>query len=142
MKTPSVKPTEVQHAWYLIDATEKVVGRVAARAAVLLRGKHKPYFTPHVDCGDHVVVINAGKAKFTGSKEEKKLYTRYSGYMGGQKVETARQLRARKPEALIERAVSGMIPHNRLGRRIMKKLHVYPGPEHPHVAQQPVPLEL
>jgi large subunit ribosomal protein L13 len=142
MKTPSVKPAEVQRAWYLIDATEKVVGRVAARAAVLLRGKHKPYFTPHVDCGDHVVVINAGKAKFTGSKEEKKLYTRYSGYMGGQKVETARQLRARKPEALIERAVSGMIPHNRLGRRIMKKLHVYPGPEHPHVAQQPVPLEL
>lgn len=142
MKTPFLKPSEVQRQWYLIDAADRVVGRIAARAAVLLRGKHKSCFTPHVDCGDHVVIINAEKARFTGRKEEKKIYTRYSGYIGGQKVMTARELRVRKPEALIEHAVWGMIPHNRLGRKMRKKLHIYAGPVHPHTAARPVPVEI
>ena len=137
MKTISAKASEVQRKWFVIDADNQVVGQVAERAAVLLRGKHKPTYTPHIDSGDFVVVINAKKARFTGEKEVNKQYTSFSGYMGGHKSETPEQRRQRRPELLIETAVKGMIPHNRLGRQIFKKLKVYAGAEHPHSAQQP-----
>ncbi|MDE1170579.1 MAG: 50S ribosomal protein L13 [Verrucomicrobium sp.] len=138
MKTFSAKASEIQRKWYVIDASNQVVGRVAEKAAVLLRGKHKAAFTPHVDTGDFVVVINAKQARFTGNKETQKQYTSFSGYMGGHKSETPQRRRERRPELLIETAVRGMIPHNRLGRAVIKKLKVYAGAEHPHAAQQPV----
>lgn len=137
MKTFSAKAQDVERKWWVLDAKGKVLGRVAVEAARLLRGKHKPIFTPHVDTGDFVVVINAGEAVLTGDKEEMKQYVRYTGWVGGKKVENARSLRARKPERLMERAVRGMIPHNRLGRQVMKKLKVYAGEDHPHEAQSP-----
>lgn len=142
MKTVSAKAQEVERKWYVIDAADKVIGRVAREAAVLLRGKHKPIFTPHVDTGDHVIIINAEKARFTGNKESQKIYTRYTGYVGNQKVETPRMVRREKPELLIERAVKGMIPHNKLGAQILKKLNVYAGAEHPHEAQKPEAFEI
>ncbi len=142
MKTFSAKAEEVHREWWIIDAKNQVLGDVAVQAARLLRGKNKPIFTPHCDTGDFVIVINAAEVKLTGKKEEEKIYTRYSGYVGGQKVETPRQVRAKHPERLVERAVRGMIPHNRLGRAIFKKLRVYPGAEHPHEAQQPKVYEL
>ncbi len=142
MKTFSAKAEEIERKWHVIDAENQVLGQVAVAAARLLRGKHKPIFTPHVDCGDHVIVINAEKVIVTGSKEEQKVYTSYSGYVGGQKRETVRQVRERRPELLVQRAVNGMIPHNRLGRQIVKKLKVYTGPNHPHEAQSPHPFEL
>jgi large subunit ribosomal protein L13 len=123
--------------WHVIDADNQVVGSVAVKAATLLRGKNKAIFTPHVDTGDHVVVINAAKAVFTGKKETAKTYMSYSGYIGGHKSETAKARRVRRPELLIEKAVKGMVPHNRLGRAILRKLHVYAGAEHPHEAQKP-----
>ena len=141
-KTFAAKADEVERAWHLIDATDKVLGDVAVQAAVLLRGKHKTIFTPHVDTGDHVVIINAEKARFTGNKEWQKIYTRFTGFVGGQKVETPRKVRERRPELLLERAVWGMVPHNKLGRQIIKKLKVCVGPEHPHEAQNPVPYEI
>ncbi len=137
MKTFSAKPHEVERKWYVIDAKDKVLGQVAVEAARLLRGKHKPIFTPHIDTGDFVVVINADKVALTGNKENAKLYTRFSGYMGGQKVETPRMVRARRPVLLVERAVWGMLPKNRLGRRQYAKLKVYASENHPHEAQQP-----
>ena len=137
MKTFSAKAENIQRKWYLIDAAEKVVGKVAVQAADLLRGKRKPTYTSHVDTGDHVVVINAEKAVFTGKKETQKIYTSYSGYIGGQKIETPKARRARRPELIIQNAVKGMVPHNRLGRAILKKLYVYAGAEHPHAAQNP-----
>ncbi len=137
MKTFSAKAQDVERKWWVIDAEGKVLGRVAVEAARLLRGKHKPIFTSHVDTGDFVVVINAEKAVLTGNKENMKQYVRYTGWVGGQKIENARSLRARKPERMIEGAVRGMIPHNRLGRQMMKKLKVYAGAEHPHEAQSP-----
>lgn len=137
MKTFSAKAEEVDRKWWIIDATDKIVGNVAVEAARLLRGKHKPIFTSHVDTGDFVIVINAEKAVFSGNKEDQKLYSRYSGWVGGQKVETPRSVRASHPERLVERAVNGMIPHNRLGRQILKKLKVYAGDQHPHEAQSP-----
>lgn len=142
MKTFSAKPTDVERKWYLIDAADQVLGKVAVEAARLLRGKHKPIFTTHIDTGDHVVVINAAKVRLTGNKETQKIYTSYSGYVGGQKVETPRKVRARKPELLVERAVRGMIPHTRLGRAQFRKLHVYAGPTHKQEAQQPEPITL
>ena len=142
MKTFSAKAEEIERNWHVIDAEDKVLGEVAVAAAKLLRGKHKPIFTPHVDCGDHVVVVNAEKVVLTGNKEEQKVYTSYSGYVGGQKRETARHVRERRPELLVHRAVRGMIPHNRLGRKIMKKLRVYTGPNHQHEAQSPKPYQL
>lgn len=142
MKTFSAKAEEIDRRWYLIDAKGKVLGDVAVAAAKLLRGKDKPIFTPHCDCGDFVVVINADKVRLTGNKEEQKVYTSYSGYVGGQKRETAATVRERKPELLVERAVHGMIPHNRLGRQIIKKLKVYAGDSHPHEAQQVEAFEL
>ncbi|MEM9018518.1 MAG: 50S ribosomal protein L13 [Verrucomicrobiota bacterium] len=136
MKTFSAKAEEIERKWYVIDAENQVLGEVAVAAARLLRGKQKPLFTPHVDCGDFVVVVNADKVRLTGNKEEQKIYTSYSGYVGGQKRESVEKLRERRPELIVERAVHGMIPHNRLGRQILKKLKVYSGSEHPHEAQQ------
>lgn len=137
MKTFSAKAEEIQRNWWVIDAKDRILGEVAVAAARLLRGKNKALFTPHVDCGDFVVVINADKVRLTGKKEEQKTYTSYAGYVGNQKSETVRQRRVRRPELIVERAVTGMIPHNRLGRQIVKKLKVYAGGEHPHEAQQP-----
>ena len=142
MSTYSAKPADVERKWHVIDAEGQVLGRVAVEAARLLRGKHKPMYTPHIDTGDHVIVINAGKVVLTGKKESEKIYTSHSGYVGGQKVETPRQLRERKPELLVERAVRGMVPRNRLGRAQFKKLNVYAGPEHPHEAQKPEPCSI
>jgi large subunit ribosomal protein L13 len=142
MKTFSAKANEVDRKWWVIDAENQILGDVAVQAARLLRGKNKPIFTPHVDTGDFVVVINAEKVRLTGRKEEHKIYTRYTGFVGGQKVETPRKVRAKHPERLIERAVKGMIPHNRLGRDVYRKLHVYAGAAHPHEAQQPQPFPL
>ena len=142
MKTFSAKAAEVDRKWWLIDAQQQPLGRVAARAAVLLRGKHKPIFTPHVDTGDFVIVVNAEKVVLSGKKEEDKVYTSFSGFVGGHKSETVGQRRARHPELLVERAVRGMIPHNRLGRSIYTKLKVYTGATHPHAAQQPAAIEI
>lgn len=139
MKTFSAKAEEQQRKWYVIDAKDRVVGAVAVEAANLLRGKNKVTYTPHIDNGDHVIILNAEKAVFTGKKETKKVYSRFSGYVGGQHNETARQLRARRPEQLLMLAIRGMIPHNRLGRKIITKLRVYRGEEHPHAAQSPIP---
>ncbi len=136
MKTFSAKAEEIERQWHLIDADGKVLGDIAVAAANLLRGKGKPIFTSHVDCGDYVVIINAEKVRLTGNKEDTKIYTSYSGYVGGQKRESVSKVRSRRPELLVERAVRGMIPHNRLGRQIFKKLKIYTGTEHPHDAQQ------
>ena len=140
MKTFSAKANEVSRKWYLIDAKGRSLGRVAVTAANILRGKGKAIFTPHVDTGDFVVVINAEKIRLTGKKEVQKEFMSFSGYVGGHKSETAGQRRERRPELLIERAVKGMIPHNRLGRRLFTKLKVYRGDKHPHEAQQPIVL--
>jgi large subunit ribosomal protein L13 len=142
MKTFSAKAETTDRKWYVIDAQDQVVGRIAEKAAVLLRGKDKAIFTPHVDTGDHVIVINAEKARFTGKKEEQKNYSSYSNFIGGQKNESPKEVRRRKPELIVERAVKGMIPHNRLGRVVLKKLHVYAGAEHPHVAQEPKAIKI
>ncbi len=131
------KPTEISRRWYLVDATEKPLGRLASRVAIILRGKHKPIFTPHTDTGDHVVVINAEKIVLTGKKLDQKFWYRHSNYPGGFKATPYRKLLAQNPEKVIEMAVRGMLPHNRLGRQIAKKLKVYRGPDHPHEAQQP-----
>ena len=138
MATYSAKESEVQRRWWVIDAADQVLGRVAVKAAKLLRGKEKAIFTPHVDTGDFVVVINADKVRVTGKKETAKTYMSFSGYVGGHKSESVKQRRARHPELLIENAVKGMIPHNRLGRSVITKLKVYKGSEHPHAAQSPV----
>lgn len=140
MKTYSAKAQDVKRRWHIIDAQNKVVGKVATKAANILRGKNKAIFTPHVDTGDFVVVINAAKAVFTGKKETQKSYMSYSGWIGGHKSETAAARRERRPELLIEHAVKGMVPHNRLGRAMLKKLHVYADAEHPHTAQQPISI--
>jgi large subunit ribosomal protein L13 len=138
MRTLSAKANEVQRNWWVIDAADQVLGRVAAKAANLLRGKEKALFTPHVDTGDFVVVVNADKVRVTGNKEVAKTFMSFSGYVGGHKSETLQQRRGRRPELLIEHAVKGMIPHTRLGRQQITKLKVYAGSAHPHAAQQPV----
>lgn len=130
----------VQRNWHIVDGTNQTVGRMCAKIAAVLRGKTKAYYTPHVDCGDYVIVINAEKIIFTGNKLDDKMYQTYSGYPGGQKEESARNLLRRRPDALIERAVKGMLPKNRLGRKMFKKLFVYAGSEHQHGAQKPQPL--
>jgi large subunit ribosomal protein L13 len=137
MKTFSAKAKDVDRKWWVIDAKDQVLGRVAVTAANLLRGKAKPIFTPHVDTGDFVVVINADKVRVSGRKEDTKSYMSFSGYVGGHKSENVKARRARHPELLIERAVRGMIPHNRLGRASYRKLKVYRGESHPHAAQRP-----
>jgi len=139
-KTLSAKNEEVERKWYIIDADGEVVGRLSSRIAHVLRGKHKPSYTPHVDCGDHVIVINADKVRFTGNKIDQKEYLRYSGYPGGQKSTTPRQLFKKKPHEVIENAVRGMLPKNTLGREMFRKLFVYAGEEHPHEAQKPEPF--
>ncbi len=137
MSTFMAKSGEIDKKWYIVDAEGKHLGRLATEIARLLRGKHKPIFTPHVDSGDFVVVINADKVVLTGKKLEQKKYARHSGYPGGLKTLTYLQLLAKKPELAIEKAVKGMLPHNRLGRAQMRKLKVYSGKDHPHTAQQP-----
>jgi large subunit ribosomal protein L13 len=141
-KTYSARPVEVERAWHVIDAENAIVGRLASRAAAILRGKHKPGFTPHIDTGDHVIVINADKARFTGKKEVEKEYYSFSGYPGGLKVRSPREMRGRKPTFVIEHAIKGMLPKGPLGRQMLKKLKVYAGPDHPHAAQNPQPLSL
>jgi large subunit ribosomal protein L13 len=138
MKTFSAKASEVERKWYVVDAADRSLGRVAVTVANLLRGKGKAIFTPHVDTGDYVVVINAEKVRLTGKKEVQKTFMSFSGYVGGHKSESVQQRRERHPELLIERAVKGMIPHNRLGRSVYTKLKVYKGDQHPHEAQQPI----
>lgn len=140
MRTYSAKPGEVPANWYVVDASGYNLGRLATRIATILRGKHKATFTPHVDTGDFVIVINASKVNLTGSKIDAKHYHRYSGYMGGLKSIDARTVRETDPERMIVQAVKGMLPKNRLSRQIIKKLKVYGGEEHPHAAQQPAPM--
>ena len=142
MKTTLARPETATHDWKIVDATDQVLGRLAVTIANALRGRNKPIYTPHVDTGDYVIVINADKVKLTGSKEEQKKYMFYSGYMGGEKYRTVADFREKRPEFIITNAVKGMLPKNPLGRKMYKKLHVYAGPEHPHAAQQPKPLEL
>lgn len=139
-KTRSVKKEEVNRRWFVVDADGMVLGRLCTRIATVLRGKHTPQYTPHTDTGDFVIVINADKVRLTGNKELQKTYQHYSGYPGGQKEFTAQQLRERRPERIIERGVKGMLPKNRLGNAMYKKLFVYAGAEHPHAAQKPEPL--
>jgi large subunit ribosomal protein L13 len=141
MNTYSAKIAEVERRWFVVDATNKPLGRLASSVARILRGKHKPIFTPHVDTGDFVVVINADKVKLTGNKLEKKLYEKHSGIPGGFKSEPYRILMNRKPEFVIEKAVKGMLPKNSLGRKMRTKLKVYAGPIHPHAAQKPESLD-
>ena len=142
MKTVSAKKEEVQHEWYLVDATDKILGRLATQIANVLRGKNKPIFTPHADTGDFIIVTNAEKVKLTGKKLENKRYYRHSGYPGGFRVRTAQEVLKKKPEDLIMLAVKGMLPKNRLGSKLLTKLKVYAGKAHPHEAQQPKVLEL
>ena len=137
MKSYIAKPAEVERKWYVIDAEDKTLGKIASEVASILRGKKKPIYTPHVDTGDYVIVINAEKVRVTGKKEEQKIYKSHSGYPGGLKETTLRELRAKKPEEIIRHAVKGMMPKGKLGIQMFKKLKVYAGPEHPHTAQNP-----
>lgn len=141
-KTFTPKAADLSHDWWLVDAADLPLGRLASEVAQLIRGKHKPTFAPHVDGGDFVVVVNAEKVAVTSGKSQEKIYYRHSGYPGGLKEETFESLLERRPEQVIERAVRGMLPKNRLGRQLINKLKVYAGPDHPHAAQQPKPLEL
>lgn len=140
--TYSAKDSDVQGKWCVVDADGAILGRLASTVAARLRGKHNPLFTPHVDTGDFVIVINAEKIRMTGNKMVQKQYHRHTGYIGGLKTATAREILAKRPEELIRHAVKGMLPKNRLGSRLFKKLKVYAGGEHPHSAQQPEPLSL
>ena len=140
--TKMAKSQEIERKWYVVDAEGKVLGRIATEIANILRGKNKPLFTPHVDCGDFVIVINADKIVLTGKKLDQKIYKTHSGYMGGLKETKYRHFIEEKPELVIYKAVKGMIPHNTLGSAVLKKLKVYAGPEHPHAAQQPEALEI
>ena len=142
MKTFVAKEQEITKKWHLVDAENKVLGRLATQLAVRLRGKHKPIFTPHADTGDFVVVVNADKIALTGSKWDKKFYYRHSGYVGGLKEISAKKLLEKKPEDILRLAVKGMLPKNSLGRRQLKKLKIYVGPDHPHEAQKPEKLEI
>lgn len=141
-KTFSPKSRDIDRAWHLVDATDYPLGRLASEIAQILRGKHKPTYAPHVDMGDFVVVVNAEKVAVTSGKSQAKIYYRHSGYPGGIKAETFESLLERRPEAVIERAVRGMLPKNKLGRQMARKLKVYAGPDHPHEAQKPQPIEL
>lgn len=141
-KTYSAKPAEIDREWYVIDAENEIVGRLATRIATVLRGKHKPAFTPHIDTGDYVIVINADKVRFSGSKENTKQYFRHTGYPGGAKVRTPKEVRVKKPTFILESAVKGMLPKGPLGRQMLKKLKVYANAEHPHEAQNPKELTL
>ena len=142
MKTFMATPATITRKWYVIDATEKTLGRLAAEVAKILRGKNKPDFTPHMDTGDHVIVVNADKVVLTGKKLVQKTYFRHSGYPGGTTFTKAGDMLKKRPERVVEMAIKGMLPRNSLGRKMFTKLKVYSGPEHPHAAQMPEPLEL
>jgi large subunit ribosomal protein L13 len=141
-KTVSANKGTVTKEWLVVDAENQTVGRLASKIAKLVRGKHKPYFTPHADCGDHVVVINAEKVVFTGNKLEEKTYIRHTGYPGGQRFTTAKEMLNKHPERVLEKAVKGMLPKNKLGSQLLKNLHVIVGSEHKHSAQQPRTIDL
>ncbi len=141
-KTRSIKASEVQPKWWIVDASDQVLGRMSSRITHILRGKHQPFFTPHVNCGDYVIVINAEKVKLTGNKWNDKVYQRFSGYPGGQKERTAIEMLEKQPTQIIHKAVKGMLPKNKLSRQVIKKLFVYTGTEHPHGAQKPEELKL
>ncbi len=142
MKTFMAKKGEIERKWYVVDASDKIVGRLATKIATILRGKHKSVYTPHVDTGDFVVVVNAEKIKFTGNKLDQKMYYRHTGYIGGLKERTAKEMLEKNPEEIIRHAVKGMLPKGRLGRKLLKKLKIYRGSNHPHEAQQPEKLEI
>ncbi len=142
MKTYTPKAKDIERRWWLVDAEGVPLGRLATEVARILRGKHKPIYTPHLDTGDHVVVINAARVRLTGRKADQKVYFRHSGYMGGEKLIPFRRMIEKHPERVIELAVKGMLPKNTLGRAMRKKLRVYAGPDHPHQGQNPQPLEL
>lgn len=142
MRTYSAKPHEIQREWLVVDAQGQTLGRLATQIAAILRGKHKPFYTPHVDCGDFVIVVNAEKVRVTGKKLDEKIYYRHSGYPGGLKQVSLRRQLTLHPERVIEAAVRGMLPKNRLGRKLFKKLKVYAGPAHPHQAQKPKVLDI
>jgi large subunit ribosomal protein L13 len=141
-RTFTPRPRDITREWYLVDAEGQTLGRLAAQVARILRGKHKPIFAPHIDTGDHVIIVNASKVQLTGSKREQKVAYRHSGYPGGLKAVPYTVLLAKRPSRAVEKAVKGMLPHNRLGRQMLTKLKVYDGPTHPHSAQQPKPLDL
>ena len=141
-KTVSLNAETVKKEWVVIDATDLILGRLASRVALVLRGKTKPGFTPHVDCGDNVIVINAEKVRLLGKKMTERVYTRYTGYPGGQRFTTPKEILATRPAELVRRAVKGMLPKTRLGEKILGNLYVYAGPEHPHQAQNPKPIKL
>jgi len=141
-KTFSPKPGDITRAWWLVDATDLPLGRLASEVAIILRGKHKPTYAPHVDGGDFVVIVQAERVAVTSDKSQQKIYYRHSGYPGGIKAETFESLRQRRPEAIIERAVRGMLPKTKLGRQMARKLRVYAGPDHPHASQDPQALQL
>jgi large subunit ribosomal protein L13 len=142
MRTYTPKAGDVTREWHVIDATDVVLGRLASQAATLLRGKHKPTFAPHVDGGDFVIIINADKVALTGSKKTQKMDYRHSGYPGGLRATSYTELLETNPRRAVEKAVKGMLPHNKLGRQVIKKLKVYAGPDHPHIAQQATPYEI
>ncbi len=141
-KTVSENKNTVSKEWVLVDATDQILGRLAARVAMILRGKHKPSFTPHVDCGDNVIIINAEKIKLTGNKSTQREYIRHTGHPGGQRTETVESLLKRRPVAVVERSVKGMLPKSRLGSELFRNLHVFEGDTHPHEAQQPKKIDL
>ncbi len=141
-KTYTARPADIVRQWYVVDAKGKTLGRLATKIASVLKGKHKVIYTPHMDVGDHVIVINAKDVVLTGNKREKKVYYRHTGYPGGLKKVTAAEVLEKNPERVVRAAVWGMLPHNRLGRQMFRKLKVYAGPEHPHQAQQPKELEI
>lgn len=142
MRTYSVSASEIERSWFVVDAEDLVLGRMSTEVARILRGKHKPMFTPHLDTGDHVIIVNASKVVLTNDKANKKLVYRHSGYPGGLRQETYGNLLGRKPADAIRKTIGGMLPKNRLGAQMLTKLKVYPGPDHPHGAQQPTPLPL
>ena len=142
MKTVSMRAQDVERSWYVVDAEHRTLGRLASAVAHRLRGKHKPEYTPHVDTGDYIIVVNAAKVRVTGNKETDKIYHRHSGYPGGIKSTRLNKLRQTHPERIVEKAVKGMLPRNPLGRAMYRKLKVYPGPDHPHAAQQPQAIEI
>jgi large subunit ribosomal protein L13 len=142
VRTYSPKASEIQRSWHVVDATDLVLGRMSTEVAHILRGKHKPTFAPHLDTGDHVIIVNAEKVVLTGGKATKKLLHRHSGYPGGLKTQTYADALDRRPAEAVRRTIRGMLPRNRLGRQMLSKLKVYAGPTHPHEAQQPVPLEI
>jgi large subunit ribosomal protein L13 len=141
-KTYTPKASSIEHQWHLVDATDKVLGRLASQIAQVLKGKHKPTYAPHMDMGDHVVVVNVEKIRVTGSKADKKVYHRHTGYPGGLRTTSFERMMEDHPDRILKKAVWGMLPNNRLGRQLLKKLRVYAGPEHRHVAQQPAALDL